>query len=122
MRGDPNNITFWRITESGDEELVELPSRYEVCGRCRGRGAHVNEAIDGHGISGDDECWQDDQFTEMYFSGGYDVVCTECNGRNVVAVPDEKACDPELLAAYHEYLHDMWEDRQMSAMERRMGA
>lgn len=98
----------------GDED-IELPAVYEVCGRCRGSGTHVNPAIDGHGISASDECWDDDDFREGYMSGRYDVICETCNGNRVVLVPDEDSLTPEQQAQLERWNEFEYRD----AMERR---
>lgn len=102
-----------------DDEEVFINTAKEVCPRCRGEGTHVNPNIDGNGITAD-EWWNewDDESREMYISGGYDVVCEECGGKNVVDVPDEN--DPN-YPAYFEYMKAEWELRAMEAAERRMG-
>ena len=105
-----------------DGESIRLPTRREVCRRCNGDGTIVNPAIDGNGISTDDECWQDDDFREGYLGGRYDITCPECQGRNVVDVVDE-----ELLLADDPALHERWvraeieeaSSREAEAMERR---
>jgi RecJ-like exonuclease len=107
------------IDDDGDE--VTLPYRMEVCPQCNGKGSRVNPAIDGNGICSDDEIWQDEDFREGYFSGRYDIVCDECNGRNVVEVLDREACKPSLLAMYDEQEAALYESYAMSAMERAMG-
>ena len=43
-----------------DGEIVQLPTRKEVCPRCHGEGTHVNPNIDGHGLSPHDEDLDDD--------------------------------------------------------------
>lgn len=96
-----------------------------VCPRCRGNGFHVNPSVDGPGISTDDECWQDDDFREMYLGGGYDVACHECDGRNVIDELDWERIErdePELFASLNRQLDEMHDLAQMEAMERRMGA
>jgi hypothetical protein len=105
------------------EETVELPGKYEVCGRCQGKGTHTNPSIDGHGIS--QEEWfgpdWDDESREDYLSGAYDVSCHECDGRRVVLVLDEDACDKELLKQYLQWQEDKYrmdaEDRAIRYME-----
>lgn len=100
------------LTIFDDEgDVIHLRGRMVVCGRCGGRGKHVNEAIDGNGISTDDECWDDEQFCEMYLGGGYDVTCTECGGRNVVEVPDERSWTPEQVERYWAARREEAEDR-----------
>ena len=101
--------------DNGDE--VTYPKKKEVCPRCHGEGTHVNPAIDGNGISTDDECWQDDDFRSMYLSGGYDVPCVECGGKNVVDVLDEERAGPEVTALYFQQIQDEADDRHTRYME-----
>lgn len=105
-----------------DGNDVVLPSCKVVCPRCRGEGKHINPSIDGHGIAGDDECWDDDDFRSMYFGGGYDVTCQECNGANVIDDIDEDRCTPEQLDLWEKHLQCEYEDRLIAEGERRMGA
>lgn len=112
---------FLYYGEDEDGEPFKVPGCYEVCPRCHGSGTHVNPSIDGHGISGDDECWDDDDFREMYFGGGYDVSCEECGGKNVVLVVDEDRCTAEQLSHYGEHMTAAWEDDALARMERKYG-
>ena len=73
--------------KDGDELVLELPAKFEVCGTCEGRGTHVNPSIDGNGLSAEDFA-EDPDFEEAYFRGDYDVQCHTCHGEKVVAVPD----------------------------------
>lgn len=98
---DRNTIPFRYETEDGTEIETFIPCRYEVCDRCRGSGTIVNPAIDGHGIS-QEEFDEDPDFEEGYFSGRYDIVCPDCQGKRVVSVPDESRADPAVLKAYHD--------------------
>lgn len=114
-----------RITYGWDDEQASefsIPAVYDVCSRCEGTGSHVNPSIDGHGIPGDDECWHDDDFRSMYFGGGYDVTCEECDGLRVVLVADEDLATPEQLDHYRAHLQDEWECDEIARMERAMGA
>jgi len=81
----------------GDE--ATLPALYEVCESCQGKGTHVNRAIDGNGL--DPELEEDLDFMEGYLSGVYDVSCEECRGKRVVAVVDERRCNPDDLTEYY---------------------
>ena len=114
------------ILVGDDDEEVEIPSRFEVCDRCAGRGTHVNPNIDGHGITAD-EWWGpdwDDESREMYLSGGYDVTCQECDGARVVLVPDLERLereDPELLKQYLTYARSIADLRRDEAFERKYG-
>jgi hypothetical protein len=110
------------IVWDDDGEPVRLPSIKVVCPRCDGEGKHMNPSIDGHGISGDDECWDDDDFREGYFGGRYDVTCYECKGANVVDEIDEEACTPAQLELWEKHLQCEYEDRLIAEGERRMGA
>jgi hypothetical protein len=73
---------FVVVDEQGDEH--ELPTRFEVCGRCDGKGTHVNPSVDEHGIS-PEEFRDDPDFEEAYFGGVYDVTCYDCRGERVGA-------------------------------------
>lgn len=103
--------------EDGSE--IELPWRWEICGRCHGNGSHVNPAVDGW--SRDSE-WADDDFIEGYFEGRYDVRCEEGCDHGKIRVPDESRMTPALIEAWHRQLREEWEYRQEVLAERRMGA
>lgn len=68
----------------------EIPTAREVCSRCTGNGTIVNPSIGA--ITGEewDRDWDEDE-REGYFEGRYDVMCPECEGRNVVDVPNVEA-------------------------------
>ena len=93
----------------GLERLVLLPSKYEVCTRCSGKGKHVNPNVDGHGITAEE--WErdwDDESRENYFSGVYDVECYGCGGKRV-----QLETDWELLSdAWKKILEAYWEDER----------
>jgi hypothetical protein len=65
--------------EDGSKVTHKLPSKYEVCNRCR-KGSYVNPNIDRNRISPEE--------LRNYFSGLYDVQCAECDGLRVVKVVD----------------------------------
>jgi hypothetical protein len=77
--------------DNGDE--IEIPTRFELCPRCEGRGTHDHPAFD-NGITADE--WNgpdwDDESREYYMRGDYDVQCTQCSGLRVVEVPDVRRC------------------------------
>lgn len=106
----------------GNETVLVLPARYEVCGRCHGKGTHVNPSIDGNGITSDEMDELGPEFLEDYLGGVYDVPCEECEGERVVLVPDEDRCSPAQLKAYRDHLREEYEYRAEVAAERRMGA
>lgn len=114
-------FTYQSVDDDGDEVTVELPGRYEVCPRCRGRGSHVNPAIDGNGISTSDECWQDDDFREGYLSGLYDVSCERCDGLRVVMAPDVECLADGQRAAWEQHQREEYEYEAERASEMRWG-
>lgn len=85
--------------ETVDGDVVTVPARFDVCGTCDGRGAHVNPSIDSHGLTRDDFA-ADPDFADEYFGGAYDVTCNECNGRRVSPVVDEIRATAEQIAAW----------------------
>lgn len=106
-----------------EEFEVELPAKFELCGTCRGKGSHVNPAVDDHGLSRED-FEEDPDFEEAYFEGRYDVPCHECGGLRVVGVVDVDRCNPteKRYAAAHEAQENRsarWdaEDRHTRRME-----
>ncbi len=107
--------------ETGDLVEREIPSKFEVCGGCDGRGTHVNRAIDGNGLSREDFD-QDPDFEESYFRGDYDVCCEDCRGKRVMLVADWSKMDAETKKLYDEHLQDERQYRAEVAAERRMGA
>ena len=113
MANGPEKI----IWEDANGVEHELPTKFEVCGRCSGKGTHVNEAIDGNGISRE-EFDEDPDFAESYFRGDYDVACTACKGLRVVAVIDAKRCNKKLLKAY--YAHEDWKAQEAASDRRTM--
>jgi len=106
---DPDILEYFtgsREPISSDENAqvefeAELPAKYEVCDRCRGKGTHVNPNIDGNGLTAEDFA-EDPDFKEDYFSGVYDVTCQECEGLRVVPVLDEENIPPKILKMYRE--------------------
>ena len=94
-RRDPERICIY------DDEGIEreLPTFWEVCPVCRGKGNHVNPSIDCNGLTAEDFA-EDPDFAESYFRGDYDQVCNRCGGRTTVRVVDRDSCEAELLAAY----------------------
>lgn len=97
---------FTYVDDDGNEEEVNLPTRYEVCSRCNGEGHHTNPSIDGNGITASEWAEWDDEDKENYMSGVYNVACYECSGKRVVKVVDESRLDNKLKAAYKKYVED----------------
>ena len=93
--------TWIQIEKDGYVEEVKIPTKFEVCSRCDGKGKHVNPAVDGHGI-GQEEFDEDPDFKEAYFSGVYDIRCQRCEGERVETVPDFDRMTPEMKEAWEE--------------------
>lgn len=93
MKNSEPVITFQLFDAAATEEFIEvsLPAKFEVCHTCRGKGTRVNPSIDGNGISRE-QFDEDPDFAESYFNGDYDVQCSACKGKRVIAVIDLPRC------------------------------
>lgn len=105
--------------KDGKEVVFQLEGKYEVCPRCQGTGSHVREDIDDSRLVDSYHEDGDYEALERYFAGSMDVTCTQCKGRNVVAVP---VLDEEMQKRIDEYNQWEWEYRRECEAERRMGA
>ena len=94
-----------------------IPSTVKVCFTCEGRGSHVNPDIDSHGITASEMSELGEDFEESYFSGVYDVVCTQCKGNKGIAVVNANACNPEQIELVKE--EQEWIDRENLARSMR---
>lgn len=94
------------VLDEHDNEL-RLATRNELCPRCGGDGTH--DAWEG-GMTASEMDEMGEEFLEDYLAGHYSVPCTVCEGRRVVAVPDEDRADPAALA--------IWQAEQEDAAER----
>lgn len=95
------NITF--TNEEDEEEVHELPSKFEVCSRCEGHGTHLHPDIGGHAYTLEEfnESFDDEEKEEYFKRGGmYDVPCEECKGARVAAVVDEERLTEEQKKAF----------------------
>lgn len=95
---------FTLVSDGGDEIEWSLPARFEVCPRCEGAGSHVNESIDGNGITQSEMEELGEDFREDYLAGHYDVQCTVCKGQRVVAEVDEEHLSPKQRKAWEQHL------------------
>ena len=91
MRGGAKDEFVLYLGDEDDTTMV-MPTKFEVCGVCEGKGTHVNPSIDCNGISAR-KFHEDPEFAEMYFGGAYDVACYECKGDRVVKAPDLAGVD-----------------------------
>ncbi len=107
--------------EDGSER--ELPTRWEVCPSCDGRGTtcrHVE--CDGGGFTSSEWAEQDADFREDYLAGRYDRACDECGGRTTVKIVDFDRLSPEDAKSYDEQLAADTYCRAEEYAERRAGA
>jgi hypothetical protein len=108
----------YRFYGETDDEIVDLASKFEVCGRCQGRGVH--DCWEG-GMTGDEMAEQGPEFFEDYRSGIYDTRCTVCGGQRVVEVVDVDRLPPGQLARYLAAEKERLEYEAECEHERRMG-
>ena len=122
----PEDNPYFEEYHDLKEIKMDVHGKFEVCGRCNGKGRHPNPSIDGNGISME-EFSQDPDFAEAYFSGAYDVTCEHCQGQRVMPDPDYDAIDRDpVLKPIFDQMEDMQASiDEMNAIyeaERRMGA
>lgn len=110
-----------------DDQEVPLPTKWEICGECRGEGSV--SSIPGAFTSSDLDEWfgnsdEREEFLGEYTKRGgmYDKPCPDCKGRGSVQVVDEDRLDAMVLKVYHETQAEAWADWAMAEQERRMGA
>lgn len=116
-----NNILF-REEADGTWSEIRLPTKKEVCPRCDGEGKHVNEAIDGNGLSAEDFDEAGPEFREDYMSGVYDVTCRTCNGLRVIDAVDFDRMSAADRAAFEKQERESDECDAIHAAEIRAGA
>jgi hypothetical protein len=100
-----------RVSFTIDDQDYDLAFDWLLCPVCRGRGSHVNPAIDGQGLTAEDFA-DDPDFAEDYHAGFYDQPCVECHGLRVVP----QLRDP--CPALDDYRRTIRELRREEAMER----
>jgi len=99
----PTKLTVYD-PDSGDDVEIEIPSKWDVCPVCDGKGTHVNPSIDAGGLSRDS--MDDPEFMDDYMSGAYDQTCNYCQGRTTVRVPDEDAMSDADRKLWYDHLRD----------------
>lgn len=106
--------------DDGNERTLTLPTRWEICGTCRGEGTHA------HGIGAITatewaEDWDADERAD-YLAGHYDRRCEDCDGSGKVRTVDEDRADPDDLRAWQDEMAARADADAEAAAERRMGA
>jgi hypothetical protein len=69
--------------ENGDLIEYEVSQQYVVCSRCHGEGVHTRSDLDDSRLVDLMEEDGDYEGLEHYYRGGYDQVCSGCNGKRV---------------------------------------
>lgn len=113
-----NFIDITLFDENGDYEIHKLPSKYNVCDHCEGKGTHVNPNIDRNGISSE-EFRDDPDFTKAYFAGVYDIQCTKCKGLRVIAVVDSDRLSTDQREVYEKWIKQEIESAKFNSEWRR---
>lgn len=90
------NITYFY---DEDDNRIELPTKWVICGTCDGDGAHSRHL--GAMTQSDIDEWDPDAF-EDYKAGAYDRQCETCDGAGKVKVADTDRMNADQLARWHE--------------------
>lgn len=104
--------------DRGEDETVEVPARWVVCGECQGEGRTLSPAFRGQL---DSDMMDDDEFMEEYRKRGggiYSCACEACGGRTTVLAPDTSTPLGRKYAAWK--CEEEWErraERRMMMME-----
>jgi hypothetical protein len=112
-------VIYFYDEVTDEENVVELPTHWEVCDLCEGEGAHVNPSIDCDGLSTEQE--NDPDFMDDYLSGKYDVPCDRCGGKRVIQEVKWDAVSEEHKHEYHRQQQWEHESRQEQLAELRAG-
>ena len=119
LEANDNYPTVFMVDDHGEEVEVSLPTRWEVCSRCRGKG---RLAMPGVSFSSEEMHEMGEDFIDDYISGVYDAPCPKCDGRTTVAVVDEDRMAPDVRAAWIAQEQSMWDMYNTERQERMMGA
>jgi hypothetical protein len=106
--------------ENDEGEIIQVPGKWEICGRCDGYGTHVNPNVDGNGITQDEMEELGPEFKEDYMSGVYDVQCEECHGTGKTFEIDLTRIPEKHKDDVHAYLDAEYEFRAEKAQEERL--
>ncbi len=112
---------FTILDDEGFEIEVKLPVNYVVCSGCGGTGEITNPSIGAITSEEWDRDWAIEE-QDDYMNGVYNVPCTTCQGKRVVAEIDRKKADPKLVKMIDDQEREIAELEAMERAERRMGA
>lgn len=111
-----------KYEENCPDGYIMVEGKMEVCPICQGTGKMERQDLDMSRMVDNMREDGDDEGIERYFSGAFDVVCSHCNGANVVLEPVW-----ESVPKWAEDAIDAWHESeritsQIEDQERRMGA
>jgi hypothetical protein len=119
QRAAEKPVIYFYDEVTDEENVVELPTHWEVCDLCEGEGSHVNPSIDCNGL--DEEQENDPDFMGDYLSGKYDIACNRCGGKRVIQEVNWDAVSEEHKHEYHRQQQWEHESRQEQLAELRAG-
>ena len=118
-------MEFTYVNDDGEESIVDLPTKMEVCRDCEGKGKTYLgwRKGDQPAFTQADRDEDPDGFEDM-MSGHYDRDCQGCNGLRVVEIVDADALEAQDKALWNFWVEDKraeHEHREICRMEERMG-
>ena len=82
-------FTHYALVDEFENAIeIQLPTQKIVCPSCDRNGHHFRNDLDETSLVRSMQDDGDYEGLECYYKGAYDVICTECNGANVVDVID----------------------------------
>ena len=108
-------FSFTLEDDNGDEVVIEVAGKHDVCPECEGHGKVLCEGLRGVAFTHEDMSEAGPDFREDYMSGRYDVQCPECHGRRVVVVPDEQYMSDEQKAQLKSHYLQLEAEAQWAA-------
>lgn len=112
MKVTPDLLEFFQI-----EYGITLPTHYELCPACQGRGTMTLKRL----AIPQEMFDEDPDFAEDYWGGVYDEPCDLCDGRTSILAVDEERLTDDAAKVWQEYIQDMNDLAAMEAAERRAG-
>ena len=112
-------VTVIDATDGDAEHDVEIPCEWTVCPNCAGSGGSSNYL---GSFTAKEWAEEDPEFQDDYMSGRFDQLCSECDGRRVVArIPERESLSNEeqieALEAHEKYLLEEVRDRTVYRAE-----
>ena len=107
------------LLPEGHHGILEMRTKAEVCGLCKGSGKVVDPRYDAGGLTQEDIDQDPQWFYDSYMAGDCDVTCPECGGLRVVYLPEFE--DAKLHRAVSRWMEDAYEDARTRARELAMG-